>query len=309
MDLKTINYEEYLKTDHWKNFRQKALQYHGNKCCKCGTLKHLQVHHLTYERRGCELLSDVIVVCEKCHQRIHNSQYNDMINELWEKYNLNKITIDEFSKEMLPVFVLKTNIYYYKFYDFFKNDLKQSNYIIINDKKKFYYENAYWGLDNVYNVFLFCIEKYNPIKSKYDFARYFNINIKYGFTKCYQKGMKGKFSKKTKENEKREFLIKQIVSFDAQDNNTLKNLFEKMDDNKCLMKEMELDIQMKDFMSNYLNIKESIVFKYILNKYYYDEEYTNQIIANNMNMSIRNVIRYKNKIRKLFIQYFNEEST
>ena len=48
----------------------------GGRCERCGRSGHrrnweLHVHHLTYERRGKELLSDVVVLCLNCHAEEH----------------------------------------------------------------------------------------------------------------------------------------------------------------------------------------------------------------------------------------------
>lgn len=31
----------------------------------------MQVHHLTYERLGKETFSDLVVICDECHERLH----------------------------------------------------------------------------------------------------------------------------------------------------------------------------------------------------------------------------------------------
>lgn len=71
--LKTIPYAEYLKTDHWQSVRKIALEHAGNKCEVCNSPRKLQVHHRTYENRGKETLSDVIVLCAGCHGLFHKN--------------------------------------------------------------------------------------------------------------------------------------------------------------------------------------------------------------------------------------------
>lgn len=71
--LRAMPYEEYLKTEHWQQFRKKALKHYHYQCQKCdATGVRLDVHHLTYERRGCELLEDVITLCKECHEKEHD---------------------------------------------------------------------------------------------------------------------------------------------------------------------------------------------------------------------------------------------
>lgn len=70
------NYQAYLQSKHWREFRELALDHYGHKCTNCGLEgKSLDVHHLTYERRGCELLEDVTVLCRSCHLKEHETEY------------------------------------------------------------------------------------------------------------------------------------------------------------------------------------------------------------------------------------------
>jgi 5-methylcytosine-specific restriction endonuclease McrA len=64
------SYEKYVKTDCWSLRRQAYLKRHSI-CEGCGQVKDLQVHHLTYERLGCELDGDLFAVCENCHRTFH----------------------------------------------------------------------------------------------------------------------------------------------------------------------------------------------------------------------------------------------
>lgn len=64
-------YAAYLRTDHWKAKRAEALAFHGPKCCECGTVEKLHVHHDTYARVGAELMSDLRILCEGCHHKFH----------------------------------------------------------------------------------------------------------------------------------------------------------------------------------------------------------------------------------------------
>ena len=68
-------YRRYLKTDHWKVTRAEALRRGHYKCHDCGSTTNLQVHHLTYARRGHERQSDLVVVCDKCHKKRHGIKH------------------------------------------------------------------------------------------------------------------------------------------------------------------------------------------------------------------------------------------
>lgn len=70
--LKTMKYSEYLKTDHWAGLRKRMLQKAGYRCQLCGGAGILNVHHRTYENRGEESYSDLIVLCSGCHSKFHD---------------------------------------------------------------------------------------------------------------------------------------------------------------------------------------------------------------------------------------------
>lgn len=69
--VRGLPYEEYLKLPHWANMRKAALERAAGRCQLCNSDKALQVHHRTYERLGCELPSDLTVLCRECHGRYH----------------------------------------------------------------------------------------------------------------------------------------------------------------------------------------------------------------------------------------------
>ena len=64
-------YPEYLQTPHWCQMRRRALWLAHYCCQRCRARHDLNVHHLTYERRGCEDDDDLEVLCRSCHQKTH----------------------------------------------------------------------------------------------------------------------------------------------------------------------------------------------------------------------------------------------
>ena len=65
-------YQQYINSLEWKYFRDLIFAKRGRKCEKCRTTHGVfQVHHLTYDRLGCEKPSDVMVLCSDCHKGIH----------------------------------------------------------------------------------------------------------------------------------------------------------------------------------------------------------------------------------------------
>lgn len=69
--LKKMPYSEYLKTEHWLKTRKAALARAKYACQVCATTKRLNVHHRTYENRGCEHPEDLTVLCEEHHALYH----------------------------------------------------------------------------------------------------------------------------------------------------------------------------------------------------------------------------------------------
>ena len=69
--LRLIPYSEYLETPEWKRTRERILVRDGRSCRRCMSRKNVQVHHLTYERRGRERDEDLITLCRRCHELAH----------------------------------------------------------------------------------------------------------------------------------------------------------------------------------------------------------------------------------------------
>lgn len=70
--MRSMKYEYYLDTDHWKHFRKECL-IHFNNCCQvCGSVKLLVIHHKTYKNKGRETFNDVCCLCNDCHGKIHD---------------------------------------------------------------------------------------------------------------------------------------------------------------------------------------------------------------------------------------------
>ena len=67
-----MKYMDYLNTEHWQKVRKDALKRSNYSCQLCNSKDSLNVHHRTYERKGEELPSDVIVLCQFCHKKFHD---------------------------------------------------------------------------------------------------------------------------------------------------------------------------------------------------------------------------------------------
>jgi hypothetical protein len=71
-ELRGMPYKQYLLTPEWQARRTAALERALYRCqvCNHGNCE-LHVHHRTYERRGAELPSDLIVLCARHHALFH----------------------------------------------------------------------------------------------------------------------------------------------------------------------------------------------------------------------------------------------
>ena len=68
---KSAYYINYIKSDAWKRKRLEYFARYGKFCQACGTRKNIVVHHLTYDRLGNELLTDLKSLCSVCHLAVH----------------------------------------------------------------------------------------------------------------------------------------------------------------------------------------------------------------------------------------------
>jgi 5-methylcytosine-specific restriction endonuclease McrA len=64
-------YADYLASPEWRTRRLIVLVLARQKCACC-PLEATQVHHLTYARRGRELLNDLLPLCDGCHDQKHS---------------------------------------------------------------------------------------------------------------------------------------------------------------------------------------------------------------------------------------------
>ena len=78
-ELRTMPYEEYLKTPEWAQKREQALERDGYCCRVCNSGKNLNVHHRTYARRGNEDLNDLTTLCQSCHEYFHEKMSQEEI--------------------------------------------------------------------------------------------------------------------------------------------------------------------------------------------------------------------------------------
>ena len=65
-------YNAYLLTAEWAARRSKVIARENGLCQGCRDAPWKHVHHLTYDRVGRELLTDLALLCLACHETAHD---------------------------------------------------------------------------------------------------------------------------------------------------------------------------------------------------------------------------------------------
>ena len=64
----------YLQSKEWQQKRLQRLCMDDFRCCRCGSIRNVQVHHLTYANIGNEdVANDLITLCDSCHVAIEKA--------------------------------------------------------------------------------------------------------------------------------------------------------------------------------------------------------------------------------------------
>lgn len=67
-------YQEYLQSDHWLKTREERKKIDNYCCALCGSSENINVHHLSYDRVGEEIVElDLITLCNRCHFMLHDA--------------------------------------------------------------------------------------------------------------------------------------------------------------------------------------------------------------------------------------------
>lgn len=64
-------YAEHMQSAAWRATCVKVHKRDRGLCQGCLEQPGRHVHHLTYERLGAELLIDLVLLCRRCHGRVH----------------------------------------------------------------------------------------------------------------------------------------------------------------------------------------------------------------------------------------------
>jgi hypothetical protein len=80
--MKASEYQTYLASREWALKRERVRERALGKCERCHVAEMNAVHHLTYARVGDELLSDLIAICDPCHEFVSGKNDTDPIHTL-----------------------------------------------------------------------------------------------------------------------------------------------------------------------------------------------------------------------------------
>ncbi|HEX6858799.1 MAG TPA: hypothetical protein VF138_01170 [Caulobacteraceae bacterium] len=72
LDAQADAYESHIASEAWRQKRVKVLKRCGGLCEGCGDASAVEVHHLTYEHLGDELLFELVGLCVTCHTKVHH---------------------------------------------------------------------------------------------------------------------------------------------------------------------------------------------------------------------------------------------
>jgi hypothetical protein len=140
-------YDKYLNTEHWRNLRLKIAEQRNYKCEKCKKIvrKSYHIHHLTYDNIGKEKDEDLMFLCEKCHNEIHNGKI--------EKRKIRKEQQEKIKRLSIPENYIESS--HYKT----KNQMSKLKYLCncLNNKKAFSDEDR----ENIINYIENIITKKN----------------------------------------------------------------------------------------------------------------------------------------------------
>jgi hypothetical protein len=72
--LASLDYANFLDSDYWRTFGRHFKSERRYRCSHCGSSKYPQIHHLSYDFRGQEIIfpHSVICLCSLCHQQAHD---------------------------------------------------------------------------------------------------------------------------------------------------------------------------------------------------------------------------------------------
>ena len=88
-----MTYNDYLKSDNWKQISSKRKEIDGYKCCCCGSDVKLAAHHISYPQNWFETKTDDLrTLCSDCHLIVHRLQeYYDGHEQIFNKCRIDGV--------------------------------------------------------------------------------------------------------------------------------------------------------------------------------------------------------------------------
>ena len=74
LEMKRKLHAEYLLSDKWRYLRNQALKRDNNTCQGRLNKQATDVHHMTYDNWGDELIFQLVSVCRDCHDKVHKDK-------------------------------------------------------------------------------------------------------------------------------------------------------------------------------------------------------------------------------------------
>lgn len=71
MTARMTRYLAYLNSSHWANLREQKFKEVGKTCQHCQSCSKIRVHHIRYHELTDVPTSDLLVLCEPCHDLLH----------------------------------------------------------------------------------------------------------------------------------------------------------------------------------------------------------------------------------------------
>ena len=166
-------YENYLRSDHWKEVKNRYFSRNERQCCVCGSTISVDLHHLRYKKRNKSILNRELdhwlaPLCRRCHTTWHRvagaygldkSSMKKWLNK-WKKgipkcgYELSLIRVcrskcrtlskydwmnrlkSEYGTFYMERFLAERQFWHDQFSKIDKNALSSLGYCISEDKKR-----------------------------------------------------------------------------------------------------------------------------------------------------------------------------
>lgn len=76
-------YLEAISSQHWEDLKDAIEMRHGWRCQTCGCDGYLELHHLHYRTLGRESMSDVRLLCPRCHEFADRKRATETEHRRW----------------------------------------------------------------------------------------------------------------------------------------------------------------------------------------------------------------------------------